>query len=220
MGGGIVQIRIPGPVPDGLTVFETMRAEADGRIPLWPRHLARLRRGCAATGFALDEDRLAAALAGLPRGQVLRARLSVDRNGQVALTHAPLPPNPACWRVVLSELRLEAGDPWLGIKTSHRPVYDAARAALPPGVDEALLRNAEGQLCEGTITSIFLRRDGRLLTPPLRCGLLPGVLRETLLAEGRAEEAVLTEADLPRGQLYCGNALRGLIPARLVDPFG
>lgn len=220
MGGGIVQIRIPGPVPDGLTVFETMRAEADGRIPLWSRHLARLRRGCAATGVPLDEDRVAGALADLPRGAVLRARLSVDLTGQVAVIHAPLPPNPACWHVILSDLRLEADDPWLRIKTSHRPVYDAARAALPPGVDEGLLRNAQGQLCEGTITNLFQNRDGRLLTPPLRCGLLPGVLREALLAEGRAEEAVLTEDDLPRGGFYCGNALRGLIPVRLVDHFG
>lgn len=211
-----MQVRIPGPIPDGLTVFETMRAEADGRIPLWTRHLARLRRGCAATGFALDEDRVAAVLAGLPRGTAMRARLTVDQAGQVALTRAPLPPNPEYWRVVLSDLRLEAGDPWLRFKTSHRPVYDAARAALPAGIDEALLRNADGHLCEGTITSVFLLRDGRLLTPPLRCGLLPGVLRETLLADGRAEEAVLTIDDLQGGQLYCGNALRSLIPARMI----
>ena len=212
-----MQVRIPGPIPDGLTVFETMRAEADSRISLWPRHLARLRRGCATTGFALDEDRVMALLAGLPHGTVLRARLTIDQAGQVALTHAPLLPNPEYWRVVLSDLRLEAGDPWLRIKTSHRPVYDAARAALPQGVDEALLRNAEGQLCEGTITSIFLRRDGRLLTPPLSSGVLPGVLREALLADGRAEESVLTLGDLQDGQFYCGNALRGVIPARLIS---
>ena len=211
-----MQVCIPGPIPDGLTVFETMRAETDGRIPLWPRHLARLRRGCAATGFALDEDRVAAVLAELPRCTAMRARLTVDQAGQVALTHAPLPPNPEYWRVVLSDMRLEAGDPWLRFKTSHRPVYDAARAALPPGVDEALLKNAEGNLCEGTITSVFLWRDGRLLTPPLSCGLLPGVLRETLLADGHAEEAMLTMNDLQGGRLYCGNALRGLIPARMV----
>ena len=211
-----MQVRIPGPIPDGLTVFETMRAEADGRIPLWTRHLARLRRGCAATGFELDEDRVAAVLAELPRGTVIRARLSVDQAGQVALTHALLPPNPEFWRVVLSDLRLDAGDPWLRIKTSHRPVYDAARAALPADIDEALLQNADGHLCEGTITSIFLRRGGGLLTPPLSCGLLPGVLRETLLADGRAEEAVLRVDDLQGGQLYCGNALRGLIPAQMV----
>lgn len=215
MGGGSVQIRIPGPFPDGLTVFETMRAEADGRIALWPLHLARLRRGCAALGFPLDEPRVMAALAGLPRGQVLRARLAVDAAGALSLTHAPLPPNPAAWRVMISDHRLDAGDPWLGIKSSHRPVYEAARADLPPGIDEAILLNRSGAPCEGTITSLFLDRGDVLLTPPLSAGLLPGVLRASLIAAGRAREETLTRDDLTGPGLMMGNALRGLIPAVL-----
>lgn len=215
MAGGTVQIRIPGPIPRGLSVFETMRREADGHIALWPLHLARLRRGCAAVGFPLDEARLAGALEALSQGTVLRTRLAVDDAGGVTVTHAPLPANPPVWRVILSDLRLNRTDPWLRLKSSHRPLYDAARAALPPGVDEALLMNAEGELCEGTITSLFLRRDGRLLTPPLDCGLLPGVLRESLLRAGAAVETVLRPEDLQGGDLVCANALRGLIPARL-----
>ena len=211
-----MQGRIPGPVPEGLTVFETMRAEPDGRIALWRMHLDRLRAGCAAVGFALDEARVMAVLAGLPRGRVLRARLAVDAAGQVALTHQPLPPNPDHWLVIVSDLRLDSGDPWLRVKTSHRPVYDRARAALPAGVDEAILLNERGEVCEGTITSLFLRQGARLLTPPLSCGLLPGVLRRSLVEAGRAEEARLMPGDLRDGEIFMGNALRGLIPARLV----
>ncbi|GGF63619.1 hypothetical protein GCM10011402_14640 [Paracoccus acridae] len=211
-----MQGRIPGPVPEGLTVFETMRAEPDGRIALWPLHLDRLRAGCATVGFALDEARVMAVLAGLPRGRVLRARLAVDAAGQVALTHQPLPPNPDLWRVVVSDLRLDSGDPWLRVKTSHRPIYDRARATLPAGVDEAILLNERGEVCEGTITSLFLRKGARLLTPPLSCGLLPGVLRRSLVEAGRAEEARLMPDDLRDGEFLMGNALRGLIPARLI----
>ena len=43
------------------------------------------------------------------------------------------------------------------------------------------------------------------------------MLRARLLREGRAREAVLYPADLADG-LFVGNALRGLIPARLVLP--
>lgn len=216
MGGGIVQIRIPEPVPDGVNVFETMRAEPDGRILLWSLHLARLRRGCAALGFPLDEEQVADVLATVPHGAVRRVRLAVDRTGHLTLTHAGLPPNPPVWRVVLSDLRLNPADPWLQIKTTHRPIYDAARAALPVGIDEALLRNADDQVCEGAITSIFLRRGAALLTPPLSSGLLPGILRQSLLAQGRARETILRSDDLSKGALFCGNALRGLIPAVLV----
>ncbi|WEF23425.1 aminotransferase class IV family protein [Paracoccus sp. S3-43] len=210
-----MQGRISGPLPAGLTVFETMRAEADGRIALWPLHLDRLRRDCAAVGFPLDEGRVAAVLAGLPRGQVLRARLTVDAAGAVALTQQPLAANPPRWRLRIAGIRLSSSDPWLRIKTSRRPAYDAARAALPEGVDEALLLNERGEICEGTITNLFLDRDGRLLTPALACGLLPGVLRASLLASGRAQEAVLLPGDLAEGRILMGNALRGLIPARL-----
>lgn len=206
---------IPGPVPEGLTVFETMRAEPDGRIPLWPLHRDRLRGGCAAVGFPVNMEQVHAALDSLPRGQVLRARVAVDGAGAVALTHQTLLPNPALWRVAISALRLDSTDPWLRIKTSHRPFYDRARAMLPDGVDEAILLNERGEVCEGTITNLFLRRDGRLLTPPLACGLLPGVLRRSLINAGQAKEARLLAADLETGDLFMGNALRGLIPARL-----
>jgi len=59
-------------------------------------------------------------------------------------------------------------------------------------------------------------RDGILLTPPVACGLLPGVLRRTLLDSGRAVETVLRLEDLVQGPaLYVGNALRGLLPVFL-----
>lgn len=90
------------------------------------------------------------------------------------------------------------------------------RAAMPQGADEVILRNERGEICEGSITSLFLRKNGRMLTPPLSSGLLPGVLRQSLLDAGRAEERVLHPADLEGGKLFMGNALRGLIPARLV----
>ncbi|MFV0303352.1 MAG: aminotransferase class IV family protein [Paracoccus sp. (in: a-proteobacteria)] len=211
-----MEIILREPVPAGLTVIETMRQEADGRVPLWPLHLARLRRDCRAVGFPLDEAGAARiALARRPGEGALRVRLTVEAAGQIATTHAPLPPNPPEWRVILSDVRLDSADPWLRIKSSHRPAYDRARADLPGDAVEAILLNERGELCEGTITSLFLRRDGVLLTPPLDCGLLPGVLRQSLLDSGAAREAVLRPGDLTRGDLLMGNALRGLIAARL-----
>ena len=113
--------------------------------------------------------------------------------------------------------RLSSGDPWLGVKTTERRVHDAARAALPEGVDEAVLLNERGAVGDGTITTVFLERGGGLVTPPLSAGALPGVLREALLAEGRCREAELGLADLREGRLLVGNSLRGLLPARLVE---
>ncbi len=97
-------------------------------------------------------------------------------------------------------------------KTSDREFYDDVRHAS--GAFEVVFVDRDGYLTEGSFTSVFVRRDGKLVTPPLDRGLLPGVLRERLLAEGRAAEGDLPPADLADG-FFIGNALRGLIPARL-----
>ena len=78
--------------------------------------------------------------------------------------------------------------------------------------DEVLFLNERGELAEGARSNVFVRRKGVLLTPPLAAGLLPGRLREELLAKGEAVEATLTEADL-QGEVYFGNSLRGLVRA-------
>jgi 4-amino-4-deoxychorismate lyase len=69
--------------------------------------------------------------------------------------------------------------------------------------------NERGEVCEGTITSLFFDRGQGMRTPPLASGLLPGVLR----AELGCPEEVLRAGELPSVRLWVGNALRGLIPA-------
>ena len=74
--------------------------------------------------------------------------------------------------------------------------------------------NERGELCEGSRTTIFLERDGRLSTPALGSGLLPGTLRAELIAEGRAVESNLNLQDLATADaVYLGNSVRGLVRA-------
>jgi 4-amino-4-deoxychorismate lyase len=186
----------------------------DGAFVGLADHLARLERTAAALGVAFDHAAIDRALAAIDGDEPLRVRLTVARDGTVAVVTGPLGPAPAAWTVRIADERLDPDDPWLRVKTSVRGRYDRARATLPPGVDEWLFLNTRGELCEGTITNVFVASEGALLTPPLASGLLPGILRARLLREGRAREAVLRPADLGHG-LIVGNALRGLIPARL-----
>ncbi|RDW11741.1 aminotransferase class IV, partial [Paracoccus thiocyanatus] len=137
----------------------------------------------------------------------------LDRAGRIAVTRAPLPPARGEWRLALAGARLASDDPWLRLKTTRRRQYDDARAAMPLGVDELLFLNERGQVCEGTITTLFFDLGQGMRTPPLSCGLLPGVLRAAMLAQGLCREETLPAAELPRARLWVGNALRGLIPA-------
>lgn len=203
--------------PGDLTLIETFRWEPGSGFLRLPAHLARLARGAGALGIAVDRAAIDRALAAVDGGAPLRVRLTVGRDGGAAVSVAPLAPGPAVWTLRIAAERLASDDPWLAFKTSRRPAYDAARAALPAGVDEALLLNERGEVCEGTISNVFADLGAGLVTPPLACGLLPGVLRGEMLARGACREAVLSPEDLRRGRVFVGNSLRGLIPARLVE---
>ena len=180
-------------------------------------HLARARASAGALGFFWDESAIRAALGGVTGAAPLRVRLTIGRDGAAEVTTGPLAPTPPLWRLTLAKDRLPPNDPRLRHKTTERALYDATRAALPEGTDEALFLNTRGEAAEGTITNLFFDLGAGMRTPSLACGCLPGILRAELLASGRVQEAVLTEADLPRARLWMGNALRGLIPATLVE---
>ena len=88
----------------------------------------------------------------------------------------------------------------------------------PLSIVEVLFVNERGELAEGSRTNIFLARAGRLLTPALTCGLLPGTFRQRLIETGEAEEAILRPADLATAdRVYLGNSVRGLVPAVPID---
>lgn len=185
----------------------------DGRAcPLLGRHLARLSDGAARLGWVLDMAAARAALTG-PAGRPARLRLLADRDGAITVEQAPVPAPIACWRLGLAAQRLQSGDPWLRLKSTHRPAYDVARRAIPADLDELVLLNERGEVCDGTITTVFFDRGDGLRTPPLTSGLLPGVLRADMLARAACAEELLPAADLPHVRLWVGNALRGLIPA-------
>ena len=111
---------------------------------------------------------------------------------------------------------MDPGDWRLRHKSSDRNFYDDARdIAQRAGAAEALLVRDDGLLTEATRSNIFVQRDGRLVTPPLRLGLLPGVLRRSLIDTHHAVEGELNIDDMAKGFLI-GNSVRGLIEARLL----
>jgi len=206
-----------------LSLIETLRWEPGTGFVRLERHLARLARSADALGMAGAEKAKDALFAALPPSALqappLRIRLELFADGRIEIQTAaftPLAPDTA-WRLKIAETRLASTDPLLRHKTSRRALYAKARAEFPTSeADEVILLNERGELCEGTITTLFLDDgSGILKTPPLAAGLLAGVLRAELLERGKAVEAVLRPDDLSKGQIFVGNSLRGLIRATL-----
>ncbi len=206
------------------SLLETMLWEPHTGLFLLDAHLARLAASAAHFGFPFDEAAVRRELdAGRPAAaarQPCRARLLLDRRGRAAVEWRPVDGGAGGrpWRVRLADEPVDRGDVFLAHKTTQRSVYERARAAAP-GCDDVILWNEAGELTEGTLANLVIRAGGRLWTPPLASGLLPGVFRGWLLAHGRIGERVLTKADLGTAQaVFLINSVRRWIPATLRYP--
>ena len=207
------------PAPNSLCLIETLGYRPSEGCRHLDLHLARLQRSAEALGFRSDLKAIRNRLHAIASTRPLRCRLTVARDGSHSLQTAAFHKETRPWSVAIAPQRLAADDPWLRHKTTRRALYDEMRAALPDAVDEWLFFNDRDELCEGTITNIFVTKaNGEMVTPAAGCGLLPGVFRQTLLASGRCTEQVVTRQDLFQCRaISVGNSLRGGLGAVLCD---
>jgi len=203
----------------GADLIETMRFTPEEGVPLLELHLERIKASASELGFAFDRHAVRNAIQALcfEADAPARLRLLASRGGAYSLELSALPaPLTQPLACAVLALPVDPGDWRLRHKSSDRGFYDAGlKAAQAAGADEALFLRDDGLVTEGCFTSLFVERGGQLLTPPARLGLLPGVLRRSLIEAGRAVEAELTLDDLKDGFLV-GNALRGLMKAKLL----
>ncbi len=202
----------------GFRLIETLR-RTEGHYPRLHAHLNRLASSAAWLGFDCDREAIERLLAQQPDSGDWRIRLTLAKDGRCEVTATPLVAEAPGTRLALwSPERIDSRHPLRRHKTTLRPQYDAALHDLAerPELFDVLFCNERGEVCEGARSTVFVERDGRLLTPPLDSGALPGVLRAELLASGRAVETRLYPADLAGG-FWLGNAVRGLRPARLLE---
>ncbi|MBB2202003.1 aminotransferase class IV [Gluconacetobacter tumulisoli] len=221
LNGGLVSAdaaRID-PADRGLTlgdgVFETMRV-AHGRIVHVALHLDRLRQGAEVLMFpAPDLDRVEDALRRVVRRNDMTdgsLRLTLTRgcgprgvmppahpSPTLLVTPSPPPaaPLPAARMVVSTRIRRDETSPLSRIKSlDYLPNVLARLEAAQRGGDEALMLNLAGRVAEASASTIVIQREGRLVTPPVAEGALPGIARAVLLAAGMLDEAPLDLDDL------------------------
>ena len=205
-------------------LFETLHASRNDGCRQQERHLARLAASGAYFGFAWNADAARAALLTACAARAddipFRLRLALRQDGQFTVQSGALSALPDTVTVMLAPDATTADDLFLRHKSSVRARYDAAwRAAEAQGGFDMLFFNERGELTEGGRSNVFVKLDGRWHTPPLSCGLLPGVQRAAMLADPvwDARETVITRPMLAQAEaIVVCNALRGALAAKLI----
>jgi para-aminobenzoate synthetase/4-amino-4-deoxychorismate lyase len=137
---------------------------------------------------------------------------------QVVFDRASVIPNTALPKVLLSEEKTDSTSPYLYHKTTHRQLYDRARErAVEQGFLDVLFCNEKGEVTEGAISNIFIRKGNKIFTPPVECGLLPGVFRRWVIeANPEVREKVFFPQEIMDADaVYIGNSVRGLVEVRI-----
>jgi len=212
-----------------LHLIEAMQGTRAHGIRHVARHLHRLQQSAEALEFRLNRTQAQAQLnaecAALPSDAPHRIRLTLQRDGRIAVATSALAPLARADDGTVTLLFADrygftptsAEDRLLHHKTSRRDGYDRAwqRAERLHAFD-MLFFNDRGELTEGGRSNVFVKCDGRWWTPPLSSGVLPGIMRSVLLEDTalNASERVLRREDLPHAQawLVC-NAVRGALAA-------
>lgn len=180
---------------------------------LLEEHMERLRQSAKYFQVPLSEtdlmnqlEQLAATLT-----EPCKVRVVVGQNGRISLHTEPLVkghlPEPV--RLGLAASPIHSGTTWLYHKTTHRQMYEAARASRPD-CDDVILWNERGEITEASSSNVVVDHDGQLWTPPVSCGLLAGTFRGVLLKNGRIQERPLFPSDLATSTaIYLINSVRG-----------
>ncbi|HLQ38385.1 MAG TPA: aminotransferase class IV [Planctomycetota bacterium] len=218
------------PLPADLVApFETMAASGSA-VPLWPRHLQRLRAAAQRLGLPWAPpprlERAAAELlaanhhhGGVVRLQLVPAAAAVHWQLTTRARGTAVAP----LRLIPCVARRPAAAPPADLKTAPRNFYDAVLAeARAGGADDGIVLGDDGTLLETANANLWLLLDGAWVTPPLDGRVLPGIARELLLLAARAAGVPVAErtcnlADLHRApQVAVSNAVHGPRGALLV----
>ena len=204
------------------SLIETILYDARFGYQLIDLHLNRLEKSCEYFSINLDVKKLKEELAVLSKklktaGGKFKIRILTDFEGNFEIEKSPLdePDLPAA--IKISKQKTDPENPFLYHKTTRRKLYEEElKKSRKEGLFEVIFFNKHGELTEGSITNVFVLKNNILYTPPVKCGLLPGVFRQHLLKTGAAREKVLYRKDLNEAQkIYIANSVRGLFPAKL-----
>ncbi len=200
-------------------LLETMKYEYGKGIFLLEYHLERMEKSAEYFRYIFDKKAILEKLtyeceSFINQDTILRLLLS--KNGEIRIESKTLiNSEEKIWKIGFSEKPVNSMNPFLYHKTTYRVIYENAKKSKPD-FDEVILWNEKGEVTEGSITNIVIEKNGRLITPPRKCGLLAGTFRNYLLDNGNISESIIKIGDIQKtDKVYLINSIRGWINTKI-----
>jgi len=218
-------------LPSAVGVFESMLLK-DNIVLRQDAHFGRLSKSAENLGIPYNLDEIEFLLQEYIHNAkdlkigLWKIRAALSASGKLNIKHSKLEDiienNVVFWANDLigrTSGVTNSNDPLLMHKTSSRASYDMAYSeAEKNGGFDAIFVNEKNEVTEGGRSNFIIKKKGVMLTPPLECGLLPGIMRAELLNSGDylIREEVIKKKDVNVDtEIYLCNALRGLFKVKL-----
>jgi branched-chain amino acid aminotransferase len=212
-------------------VFETMKLEK-GRLHLAPYHFDRLfgslellqiRVAFSSAELMEKIEELCAANGCTNRARVRLAVYRSERGeGEYCIEALTLAEekglwNERGWSIDIYPYARKGQDAFANLKTAnYLPYVMADRYAAEKGLDEALVLNSHGHLCDASKANLFLIMKKSILTPALHHGCVNGVMRRHVIEEAKKKGYTVKQAEVSLEELqsaeevFLTNALQGI----------
>ncbi|OUU80101.1 MAG: hypothetical protein CBC38_01520 [Gammaproteobacteria bacterium TMED78] len=215
---------------DNFELLETIKWELSEDFSFLQDHLGRLKRTATFFGINFNYEKIIEKLnesieiynAKKSNRHPLIVRLLLNKYGSPRVEISKLVELPDPYNVLVSNEPLDVReDVFVLNKTTNRKVYDYALTSAKrkvTDIHDVIILNNNLELTESTIANLFIEFKGRLLTPPIESGLLPGIYRQYLLDIGRAEEEIL-DLDILNSsdKIFLANSVRGIWQINIID---
>ncbi|MEH6457087.1 MAG: aminodeoxychorismate synthase component I [Cocleimonas sp.] len=187
-------------------------------------HICRLTDSAGYFGFKIKQhvidERLAETKQELEKqNEIFKIRLCAYQNGEVNISYEIIPENDSLAekKVIIGQQKISSRSIFQYHKTSRREVYNEEFVkASKAGYYEAIILNEHNEVAEACRHNLFIRKDGQLITPPIKAGVLHGIYRQKLIDEENVIEKVITLQDLRNAdEILLTNSVRGLIKVLL-----
>ncbi|MEA3346681.1 MAG: aminodeoxychorismate synthase component I [Candidatus Auribacterota bacterium] len=205
---------------DRFFLVETMRWERK----FWNLsfHLRRLRKTAEYFGYACVVGEIDARLKKLENsfqeGMAYKVRMLLDKTGGLRIVMEQIEKTSGPQKVCFSLKHTYSNDRFLYHKTTNRKLYQGEyEYAKKRGYFDVIFRNEKGEVTEGSISNIFIEKEGIVYTPPLKCGLLNGIYRQKIMiVKDGIIEKVLSEKNMREADnIYLTNSVRGIVRVAL-----